>query len=60
MDPNANLTEQRRIAQRILKGSMKDDDANRLAELVEALDEWIVRGGALPKSWEPQLPLTGL
>jgi len=52
MDPNANLTEQRQIAKAILA----DPDAHtygavRLAELVEALDEWIGRGGFLPTEW---------
>ena len=27
-------------------------DANRLAELVQALDTWLVRGGFLPKEWK--------
>ena len=27
------------------------DDANRLAELVEALNNWILKGGFLPKAW---------
>lgn len=27
------------------------DDGARLAELVEALNEWITRGGFLPPSW---------
>jgi hypothetical protein len=49
MDPNANLEEQRRIARRILDGD--DRDAERLAELVEALDEWLASGGFLPSDW---------
>jgi hypothetical protein len=53
MDPNSNLLEQRRIAKAILA----DPDAHsygavRLAELVEALDEWISRGGFRPTSWK--------
>jgi broad specificity phosphatase PhoE len=27
------------------------DDGERLAELVEALNEWILKGGFLPKAW---------
>jgi hypothetical protein len=27
-------------------------DGTRLAELVEALDEWIIKGGFLPKRWQ--------
>lgn len=56
MDPNANLAEQLRLAQLI-----RDCDDNscslcgqrgaRLAELVEALNEWISKGGFLPFAW---------
>lgn len=28
-----------------------DPDANRLAELVEALDNWLVCGGFRPRAW---------
>lgn len=58
MDPEANLREQRRLAKAIMKkidsGQTEDlvDDANRLADLVVALDEWISRGGVLPPSWK--------
>jgi len=51
MDPNENLREQRRLVRRILDTddlSSKAGLAVRLAELVEALDEWISRGGFLP------------
>jgi hypothetical protein len=53
MDPNANLEEMREIAKTILSGEEYDTgyDAVRLAELVEALDEWITKGGFLPKAW---------
>jgi len=57
MDPDANLAEQRRIAARLLDDNQRKDDygraqdANRLAELVQALDEWLTRGGFLPPSW---------
>lgn len=55
MDPNANLEEQINISNRIINGTgdMDDmDDAERLAELVLALDEWIERGGFLPRRWK--------
>lgn len=54
MDPNANLAEQRRLVAHILSGKKLgyDADAERLAELVEALDEWITHGGFLPKEWK--------
>lgn len=64
MDPNANLKEQLEIARDIIKtwdDSNADevftvavrvaDRANRLAELVETLDEWIRKGGFLPARW---------
>ena len=53
MDPNANLTEQLRLARR-LSDSPKPSahDARRLAELVEALNDWLRNGGFLPKAWE--------
>jgi hypothetical protein len=57
MDPDANLAEQRKIVARLLDDNQRKDDygraqdANRLAELVQALDEWLTRGGFLPPSW---------
>lgn len=52
MDPDANLDEQLRIVRRVNDGKADTDDAYRLADLVEALDEWIACGGFLPKRWE--------
>lgn len=63
MDPNANLAEQRRIVARLMAAWDSDastlsefldaiaKDAMRLAELVEALDGWISKGGFLPDAW---------
>jgi len=52
MDPDANLEEQLRIVKRILEADGCDaDDIVRLAELVDALDGWIVKGGFLPRRW---------
>lgn len=71
MDPEANLTEQRELAEEIIRkyDELEDEhafeqlsaaerhdflcDAQRLAELVQALDQWIVRGGFLPARWRP-------
>lgn len=60
MDPVANISEQREIAVRILwgapppAGGSRDDsdlaDAERLAELVLALDAWMASGGFSPYS----------
>lgn len=52
MDPNENLERQRRIVAGILSSVQADDRAVELAELVEALDQWITNGGFLPKEWE--------
>jgi hypothetical protein len=57
MDPNANLREIREL---VKSGNATNDagndigahDASRMVELVEALDEWITRGGFLPDRWE--------
>jgi hypothetical protein len=67
MDPDANLAELREVARAILRtwdacdpddGSLTEgqqefivEQANRLAELVEALDEWLARAGFLPMRW---------
>ena len=55
MDPDANLIEQRSLAQAIVDADNQaydvDPDALRLAELVLALDEWIRGGGFLPANW---------
>lgn len=56
MDPTANLEEPRRVAQRLQAGHFTSEEeaaraGERLAELVEALDEWIAGGGFLPEQW---------
>lgn len=46
MDPNANLREQRKLAEKLAAGELwTSGEAERLAELVLALDEWIRSGG---------------
>lgn len=52
MDPNANLREQRELARLILSGNPSARYADRLAELVVALDSWIRAGGFMPADWE--------
>ena len=53
MDPNANLEEQLELAHKLLLCDYGERpfDAERLAELVVALDEWIRKGGFLPARW---------
>lgn len=56
MDPNANLKELRELAAELIRlldaeDHIDENDVNRLCELVEALDQWISRGGFLPAAW---------
>lgn len=52
MDPDANLTEARRVACRVINNEApRPEDVERLAELFTAMDEWLTRGGALPHAW---------
>lgn len=51
MDPDANLEEQRELAERLAEGHGDEADLLRLAELVLALDRWMTAGGALPERW---------
>ena len=46
MDPKANLAEIRRICEE------RQEDGDRLVELIAALDEWITGGGFSP--WEAE------
>jgi hypothetical protein len=60
MDPDANLKEQLEIVARVNgnrdQGEPPDlDDVQRLAELVEALNEWLLKGGFLPTPWHEAL-----
>lgn len=56
MDINAVLTELRNLSAR---RELDAHDAYRLAELFNALDEWMRKGGYLPAVWEaPRNPLT--
>lgn len=57
MDPNATLMELRALAQAHMDEGPEETgldvaDAVRMAELVQALDEWITRGGFLPDAWQ--------
>jgi hypothetical protein len=60
MDPDANLKEQLELAETISKCQDNGEkcsqvDAARLAELVAALNEWLITGGFLPKPWHEAL-----
>lgn len=49
MDPDACLEEIRTVVDQINDGV--PGLATALAELVDALDEWIIGGGFLPRAW---------
>ena len=54
MDPHENLREQLEIATRMQAEGRycNRDDADRLAELVLALNGWLAGGGFLPRPWQ--------
>lgn len=59
MDPNATLEEIRQIIQRAdnecaAGNDLQLADAHRLLDCVQALDEWISKGGFLPKAWNKE------
>lgn len=58
MDPDENLKEQRELLTDITDILDQDDQdellekVDRLTELARGMDEWLSRGGFLPKAWE--------
>lgn len=56
MDPTENLKRQREIAALLVNGVDNivtvSELASELAELVQALDEWIIKGAFLPEPWD--------
>jgi hypothetical protein len=59
VDPNTTLEEIRDIVCRkddVLAGNGDAiDDLEALADLVDALDGWLSRGGFLPAAWQPTM-----
>lgn len=60
MDPDANLNEQRRLAEKLMRAidhsrPLDHHDVRLLVELVIALDEWISQGGFAPRDWKTKL-----
>lgn len=56
MDPNMALKSIRKLARQIrddldVYGHAQPHEADRLAHLIESLDEWISHGGFLPLDW---------
>lgn len=57
MDPNETLKLLREATTEVLTDNGKVPDvAQRMAELVEALDGWLKKGGALPTAWAKPRP----
>ena len=54
MDPDENLKELRRLMKRAEDDELDNDEVCRAGELFCELDEWIERGGFLPKAWQPR------
>lgn len=60
MDPTETVKRMKELAARILnhtsmtKGNGLQCDAEELAELTEALDEWLVKYGSIPEQWAHQ------
>ena len=69
MDPTACLDIIRELTEKIIVASDGDDDygyvaaaldhAYELADHVQALDEWIMKGGLLPDTWADPPPKEG-
>lgn len=56
MDPNATLAALRALVRQVQateNGDAHADTAERMAELFSALDQWLCRGGFLPRVWNP-------
>ncbi len=56
MDPTATLARIREALANHAENGLSDDETMELVECVEALDDWLSRGGFLPTQW--QVPCT--
>mgnify|MGYP007011099275 CR=1 FL=1 len=56
MDPNETLAELRELVTLQRKGKVHPDKADyyvrMVSDLVEALDEWLSKGGFMPEDWD--------
>ena len=52
MDPTACLAEIRKLLEDNELFVMDDNEAHRLIELMESLDNWMTGGGFLPEQWK--------
>lgn len=51
MDPDATLTELRELYNDLQDGRLLAPDGERAVELFDALDNWLMDGGFLPRAW---------
>ena len=49
MDPQASLDRLRELL--VVGQDLREEDVEEVAELFEALDDWLKRGGFLPREW---------
>ena len=55
MDPNETLRCLRALSKQIIKENENEempDNGMHMANIFQALDEWIVKGGFLPQDWQ--------
>ena len=51
MDPNQTLKDLRALRAKIHADDSADEKAEEMATLFQALDEWLLAGGFLPRAW---------
>jgi len=51
VDPDAALAEAREIIRELKAETATPEDLDRLAELTDAIDQWLAAGGFLPHRW---------
>jgi hypothetical protein len=51
MDPDAALVELRALIYKSANDEADEWDHDRISELFQALDMWLMKGGFLPKDW---------
>jgi hypothetical protein len=56
MDPNTTLQEMRELTKRNNDCDLSAFEVDRLADLVDSIDQWLSRGGFPPKDWKHRNP----
>lgn len=52
MDPEETLRRLRVLAENAINDAVADEDAVEMAELFQAMDGWLSKGGFLPAAWK--------